>query len=61
MVCFEEHWPIGTENAFRIGPYIAAIEEQGEVIRCNFGNRFPVPQFIKDESRDRSTSTTPLL
>ena len=42
---------IGTENAFKIGPHIAAIEEQGKkVVKCNLGEPdFPVPQFIKDE------------
>jgi aspartate aminotransferase len=40
-----------TENAFKIGPYIRAIEEQGKkVIKCNLGEPdFPVPQFIKEE------------
>jgi len=40
-----------TENAFRIGPHIRAIEEQGKkVIKCNLGEPdFPVPQFIKEE------------
>lgn len=42
---------IDTENAFKIGPYIRAIEEQGkEVIKCNLGEPdFPVPPFIKEE------------
>lgn len=42
---------IDTENAFKIGPYIRAIEEQGkEVIKCNLGEPdFPVPDFIKEE------------
>ncbi len=42
---------IDTENAFKIGPQIRAIEEQGKkVIKCNLGEPdFPVPQFIKDE------------
>jgi aspartate/methionine/tyrosine aminotransferase len=42
---------IGTENAFKIGPHIAAIEEQGKkVVKCNLGEPdFSVPQFIKDE------------
>ena len=42
---------IDTENAFKIGPYIKAIEEQGkEVIKCNLGEPdFPVPRFIKEE------------
>ena len=40
-----------TENAFKIGPHIRAIEEQGKkVIKCNLGEPdFPVPQFIKEE------------
>jgi len=42
---------IDTENAFKIGPQIRAIEEQGKrVIKCNLGEPdFPVPDFIKDE------------
>jgi aspartate/methionine/tyrosine aminotransferase len=42
---------IDTENAFKIGPYIRSVEEQGkEVIKCNLGEPdFSVPQFIKDE------------
>jgi len=42
---------IDTENAFKIGPQIRAIEEQGKrVIKCNLGAPdFPVPQFIKEE------------
>ncbi len=42
---------IDTENAFKIGPYIRAIEEQGkEVIKCNLGEPdFPLPEFIKEE------------
>ena len=40
-----------TENAFKIGPHIRAIEEQGKkVIKCNLGEPdFPVPRFIKEE------------
>ena len=40
-----------TENAFKIGPHIRAIEEQGKkVIKCNLGEPdFPVPPFIKEE------------
>lgn len=43
--------PIDTENAFKIGPQIRTIEEQGKrVIKCNLGEPdFPVPQFIKEE------------
>ncbi len=42
---------LGTENAFKIGPKIRAIEEQGKkVIKCNLGEPdFPVPGFIKEE------------
>ncbi len=42
---------IGTENAFRIGPYIMEAEKTGrKVIRCNFGEPdFSVPSFIKEE------------
>ena len=40
-----------SENAFKIGPYIRQIEEQGKrVIKCNLGEPdFPVPQPIKEE------------
>jgi len=42
---------IDTENAFKIGPYIRTLEEQGQrVIKCNIGEPdFPLPQHIKDE------------
>lgn len=42
---------IDTENAFKIGPYIRALEDQGrKVIKCNIGEPdFPVPPFIKEE------------
>ncbi|MHB9096905.1 MAG: pyridoxal phosphate-dependent aminotransferase [Syntrophales bacterium] len=42
---------IDSENAFRVGPYIRALEAEGrEVIKCNIGEPdFPVPAFIKDE------------
>ncbi len=42
---------LDTENAFKVGPYIRQIEEQGKrVIKCNLGEPdFPVPQPIKDE------------
>jgi aspartate/methionine/tyrosine aminotransferase len=42
---------IDTENAFKVGPYIRSIEEQGKrVIKCNLGEPdFPIPQPIKDE------------
>lgn len=42
---------IDTENAFKIGPHIRSLEEQGKrVIKCNLGEPdFPVPAFIKEE------------
>jgi len=42
---------IDSENAFRIGPLIRLLEEQGrDVVRCNIGEPdFPVPAFIKEE------------
>jgi aspartate aminotransferase len=42
---------IDTENAFKIGPYIAAIEREGKrVIRCNIGEPdFPLPKHIAEE------------
>ena len=42
---------LDTENAFKIGPKIRAIEDQGKkVIKCNLGEPdFPVPGFIKEE------------
>jgi len=42
---------IDTENAFKIGPHIRSLEEQGKrVIKCNLGEPdFPVPEFIKEE------------
>jgi len=42
---------LDTENAFKVGPYIRQLEEQGKrVIKCNLGEPdFPVPQRIKDE------------
>jgi aspartate/methionine/tyrosine aminotransferase len=42
---------IDTENAFKVGPYIRSIEDQGKrVIKCNLGEPdFPIPQCIKDE------------
>jgi len=42
---------IDTENAFKVGPYIRLLEEQGKrVIKCNLGEPdFPIPQLIKDE------------
>ncbi|MEK7827251.1 MAG: aminotransferase class I/II-fold pyridoxal phosphate-dependent enzyme, partial [Thermodesulfobacteriota bacterium] len=42
---------IDSENAFKMGPLIRLLEEQGrEVVRCNIGEPdFPVPAFIKEE------------
>jgi len=42
---------IDTENAFKIGPQIKRLEDQGKtVIKCNLGEPdFPVPDFIKEE------------
>jgi aspartate/methionine/tyrosine aminotransferase len=42
---------IDTENAFKIGPQIRALEEQGEkVVKCNLGEPdIPVPGFVKEE------------
>jgi aspartate/methionine/tyrosine aminotransferase len=42
---------IDTENAFKVGPYIRLLEEQGKkVIKCNIGEPdFPIPQAIKAE------------
>lgn len=42
---------LGTENAFRIGPYIREVECTGErVIRCNLGEPdFPLAAHIRDE------------
>lgn len=42
---------IHTENAFKIGPYIASIESQGKrVVRCNLGEPdFPLASHIKEE------------
>ena len=42
---------LGTENAFKIGPYIRALEQKGKtVIRCNLGEPdFPIPDFVKEE------------
>jgi aspartate aminotransferase len=42
---------IDSENAFKVGPYIRALEAEGrEVIKCNIGEPdFPVPAFIKEE------------
>lgn len=42
---------IDTENAFKIGPQIKWLEDQGKtVVKCNLGEPdFPVPEFIKEE------------
>ncbi|MFI5310006.1 MAG: pyridoxal phosphate-dependent aminotransferase [Gemmatimonadales bacterium] len=42
---------LGTENAFRLGPYIKEVEDAGHrVIRCNLGEPdFPLPVHIRDE------------
>ena len=42
---------LGTENAFKIGPYIKALEDDGhKVIKCNLGEPdFPLPRHIADE------------
>jgi aspartate aminotransferase len=42
---------LGTESAFKISPYIRAVEDQGHrVIRCNLGEPdFPLPGHIREE------------
>jgi aspartate aminotransferase len=42
---------IDTENAFKVGPYIAEVEAAGNrVIKCNLGEPdFPLPKHIRDE------------
>ena len=42
---------LGTENAFKIGPWIAALEADGHhVVRCNLGEPdFPLPRHVRDE------------
>lgn len=42
---------LGTENAFKIGPYIKEVEDQGHrVIKCNLGEPdFPLPKHIREE------------
>lgn len=42
---------IGTENAFKVGPYIREVEEMGHrVIKCNLGEPdFPLPKHIREE------------
>ena len=46
---------LGTENAFKIGPYIREVEERGRrVIRCNVGEPdFPLPGHIAAEVKRR--------
>lgn len=42
---------LGSENAFKIGPYVRRVEERGlQVIRCNLGEPdFPLPAHVRDE------------
>lgn len=42
---------LGTENAFKIGPYIRRVEDEGHrVIKCNLGEPdFPLAAHIRDE------------
>jgi aspartate aminotransferase len=42
---------IDTENAFKVGPYIAQLEAAGhKVIKCNLGEPdFPLPKHIREE------------
>ncbi|HQG14041.1 MAG TPA: aminotransferase class I/II-fold pyridoxal phosphate-dependent enzyme, partial [bacterium] len=42
---------IDTENAFKVGPYIAEVEKQGhKVIKCNLGEPdFALPKHIREE------------
>lgn len=42
---------LGTENAFRIGPYIRQVEASGtRVVRCNLGEPdFPLPEHVREE------------
>ena len=42
---------LGTENAFKVGPYIKEVEDTGtRVIRCNLGEPdFPLPRHIREE------------
>jgi len=41
---------IGTENAFKLGPFIAGLEKDGHrVIRCNLGEPdFPLPRHVRE-------------
>lgn len=52
MPFFSKHVALlGSENAFKMGPKIKAIEDSGKkVIKCNLGEPdFPLPDFIKEE------------
>ncbi len=42
---------IATENAFKVGPYIVALENAGnKVIKCNLGEPdFPLPKHVREE------------
>ena len=42
---------LGTENAFKVGPYIRQVEQRGrKVVKCNLGEPdFPLPAHIRDE------------
>lgn len=42
---------LGSENAFKLGPYVKAVEARGlKVIRCNLGEPdFPLPAHVRDE------------
>jgi aspartate aminotransferase len=42
---------LGTENAFKIGPYLKKVEDSGHrVIKCNLGEPdFPLPSHIREE------------
>jgi len=42
---------LGTENAFKIGPYIKEVQDAGNrVIRCNLGEPdFPLPDHLREE------------
>jgi aspartate/methionine/tyrosine aminotransferase len=42
---------LGTENAFKIGPWVKALEDAGHrIIRCNLGEPdFPLPRHVREE------------
>lgn len=46
---------IATENAFKVGPYIVALENAGhKVIKCNLGEPdFPLPAHVRDEVKSQ--------